>query len=161
MDRNNKKSVLGRVRSKPWLVRLLGVGLGICQCRFRRVKGPVLPIQSCRISMTRGNNRTTRSPSEDPVLMVSQKPEILNQTNDSSKWALASEDVWTGVYRETHCDTCYSSTMRCVLCFVCVFWGGCKGIKWIQGDREMSWAGVQDVKLTKNKKLKKQRASES
>ena len=45
------------------------------------VKGSVLLIQSCRISTTQGNNRITgRSPSEDPILMVSQKPEISNQT---------------------------------------------------------------------------------
>ena len=43
------------------------------------------PIRSCRISMTEGNNRITwRSPSEDPILMVSQMPEISNRTNDSS-----------------------------------------------------------------------------
>ena len=35
------------------------------------MKGPVLQIQSCRISMTQGNNRISkRSPSEDPVLIV-------------------------------------------------------------------------------------------
>ena len=46
------------------------------------VKGPVPLIQRCRISMTQGNNRITgRSPDEDPVLMVSQKPEISNQTH--------------------------------------------------------------------------------
>ena len=55
----------------------------ICEL-LERVKGPVLQPQSCRISMTQGNNRITgRSPSEDPVLMVSQKPEAWNQTNDS------------------------------------------------------------------------------
>jgi hypothetical protein len=43
------------------------------------MKGTVLVIQSCRISMTQGNNRIIRKrPSEDPMLMVSQKPEILN-----------------------------------------------------------------------------------
>ena len=48
------------------------------------VKGPVLLFQSCKISMTLGNNRITRrTPSEDPMLMVSQQPEISNQTNDS------------------------------------------------------------------------------
>jgi hypothetical protein len=37
-----------------------------------------------RISMTQSNNRITeRSPGEDPILMMSQKPEILNQTNAS------------------------------------------------------------------------------
>jgi hypothetical protein len=33
--------------------------------------------------MTQGNSRITgRRPDEDPMLMVSQKPEISNQTND-------------------------------------------------------------------------------
>jgi hypothetical protein len=46
-------------------------------------KGQDLLIQSCRISMTQGNNRLSgRRPGEDPILMVSQKPEILNQSND-------------------------------------------------------------------------------
>ena len=35
-----------------------------------------------RTSIAKGNNRITgRRPSEDPILMVSQKPEISNQTN--------------------------------------------------------------------------------
>ena len=38
---------------------------------LEHVKGLVLQIQSCRISMTQGNNRTSeRSPSEDPVLIA-------------------------------------------------------------------------------------------
>ena len=46
--------------------------------------GPDLLIQGCRISMTQGNNRKTgRSPSEDTVLMMSQKPKTSDQTNDS------------------------------------------------------------------------------
>jgi hypothetical protein len=45
--------------------------------------------------MTQSNNRITRSsPDEDPILMVSQKPEILNQI-DSLQGIFASEDVWT------------------------------------------------------------------
>ena len=48
------------------------------------MKGAILQIQSCSISTTQGNNRITgRSPNEDPILMVSQKPETSNQTNDS------------------------------------------------------------------------------
>ena len=31
--------------------------------------------------MTQGNNRTGKSPDDDPILMVSQKPEIPNQTH--------------------------------------------------------------------------------
>ena len=51
----------------------------ICEL-LEHVKGPVLPIQNCRISMTQGNNRII---SEDPILTVPQKPETSNQTNDS------------------------------------------------------------------------------
>ena len=47
------------------------------------MKRPVLLIQSYRISMTLGNNRITRSLNEDPILMVSQKPEVSNEINDS------------------------------------------------------------------------------
>lgn len=44
-------------------------------------------IQNCRISMTQGNNKITRkSLDEDPLLIVSQNPEISNQNN---------EDMWT------------------------------------------------------------------
>lgn len=45
-------------------------------------KGPVLLIQGCRISMTQGSNvMTRRSPGERSL--VSQKPEISVQTDDS------------------------------------------------------------------------------
>jgi hypothetical protein len=45
------------------------------------MKGPVLLIQSYRISVTQGNNTITRKrPGKDPILIVSQKPEISNQT---------------------------------------------------------------------------------
>lgn len=38
---------------------------------LEQVNGSVLLFQSCRISMTQGNNRISeRSPREDPVLMV-------------------------------------------------------------------------------------------
>lgn len=50
------------------------------------VKGPVLQIRSCRIFVTQGNNRISeRRPCEDLVLIVQQKLEALNQTNDSLK----------------------------------------------------------------------------
>jgi hypothetical protein len=55
----------------------------ICEL-LEPVEGPVLLTQSCRISMTQGNNKITeRSPGEDPILTVSQKPETSNQTRDS------------------------------------------------------------------------------
>jgi hypothetical protein len=83
------------------------------------MKEPVLLIQNFRISMTQGNNRITlRSPSEDPILMVSQKPETSNQTNDS----LQCEIKMCGE-RGVPWDTLYTtaSMMRCFLCFVWVF----------------------------------------
>ena len=47
------------------------------------MKGLVLLIQSYRFCMTQGNNRITRrNPCQDPILIVSQKPEILNQPNE-------------------------------------------------------------------------------
>ena len=46
------------------------------------MKGPVLLIQGCRISMALTNKKITgRSPGVDPILIMSQKPEILNQNN--------------------------------------------------------------------------------
>jgi hypothetical protein len=42
---------------------------------LEHVKGPVLQNQSYKISMTQGNSKISkRSPGEDPVLMVQQKP---------------------------------------------------------------------------------------
>lgn len=85
------------LESLPWCGNLLGyhpdpdlqlrVGplqiYSICKC-LGCMEGPVLLFQSCGISVTQGNNRITRRrPGEDPMLMVSQKPEISNQTNDS------------------------------------------------------------------------------
>jgi hypothetical protein len=50
----------------------------ICK-QVEHVNWPVLLCQSCRISMTQGHNRITRrSPDEDSILTVSQKPEISN-----------------------------------------------------------------------------------
>jgi hypothetical protein len=62
------------------------------------MKGPVLLIQSCRLSMTQGKDKITRRRNEDPKLMVSQKPETSNQTHDSLQRTFASEDVWTEGY---------------------------------------------------------------
>ena len=45
-------------------------------------KEAVLQFQNYRISMTQGNNRKSeRSSSEDPALIVKQKPEASNQTS--------------------------------------------------------------------------------
>lgn len=46
---------------------------------LEHVKGLVLLIQSCRISMTLCNSRRSqKSASEDPVLMIQQKPEAVD-----------------------------------------------------------------------------------
>lgn len=59
------------------------------------ISSGVLQIPNCKISMAQGNNKiTSTSPDKDSILMVSQKPYILNQTNDSSECSLPSEDVW-------------------------------------------------------------------
>jgi hypothetical protein len=47
------------------------------------------------------DNEITRRHSKDPILMVSQKPEISNTTNDSLQRTFVSEDVWTEGY--TYC----------------------------------------------------------
>ena len=48
------------------------------------IKGLAVQIQSCRISMTQGTRGYLRgSPGEDPVLMVQQKSESSNKTDDS------------------------------------------------------------------------------
>ena len=53
---------------------------------LEHLKGLVLQIPSYRISMTQDNNRlSVRSPSEDPVLIVWQKPEAWNHASDSSQ----------------------------------------------------------------------------
>ena len=50
----------------------------ICEL-LEPVKGSILQIQSCRISMTQDNDKITgRSPGEAPTLMVSQRPETSN-----------------------------------------------------------------------------------
>ena len=60
------------------------------------VNGPILLIQSPMICMTKGNHRVAgRSPHENPILIMLQKPEALKQTNDSLQRTSASEDVWT------------------------------------------------------------------
>lgn len=51
---------------------------------LEHVKGPVLQIQSCRISIIQSNHRIAgRSPWDEPILKISQKPETSNQTNNS------------------------------------------------------------------------------
>jgi hypothetical protein len=85
--------------------------------------------------------------------MVSQKPEISNQTNDSDSMQriFASEDVWTEGYTVGHTVTYYSFhnemfSMLWVLfvCFLC--WGG--GCKVERGYG--SGTGVYDVKLMRS-----------
>jgi hypothetical protein len=79
--------------------------------------------------MIQGNNRVMEwRTGKDPILMVSQKPEISNPTNDSLQWTFASEDVWTEKYTVghtvTHCS--FRNGVFSMLCFVlfCFYWGG-------------------------------------
>jgi hypothetical protein len=79
------------------------------------VKGPALLLQSCRIFMTQGNNR---GPREDPVLMMSQEPETLNQThcNEHLQVKICEQ-------RGILCDTLRHTTasiQRCFLLFIFV-----------------------------------------
>lgn len=114
------------------------------------MKGLSLLIQKCKISKIGSNNRITgKSPSEDP--MGSQKPDISNQTNDSSPPALASEDVWTvggtvapcSFHHEMFSLLSLSSSAYFHLFFNFLLGG-------LQGDGGMSVAGVHNVKLTRN-----------
>ena len=64
--------------SRPVTRVTTGVDVAIYEL-LEHMKGPVLQIQSFRISMAQGNNRiSVRSPSENPILIVQQKPETLN-----------------------------------------------------------------------------------
>jgi hypothetical protein len=108
--------------------------------------------------MTQGHNGMTRkSPHEDPILMVSQKPEI-TKTNGSLQGIFENEDVKTEGYTVghivTHCSFYNENFFMC--CHYCC-WRVCvcdlgdnKGKGQILGDREMSGTGVHDVKLTSN-----------
>ena len=91
------------------------------------------PTESCRISMTQSNNRIAgRSPHEDPTMMVSQKPQILNQTNGYCNEHLQVKFMWTKGYTVGHTVLSASRT-RCFLYLVvclCVFYFG-----WLQGQR--------------------------
>lgn len=69
----------------------------ICE-QMEHVKGPIL-------SMTQGSNRMTRwSPSENTVLMVSQRTEILGQTDGFRQRTYANEEMWA----ERLTVTCHS-----------------------------------------------------
>jgi hypothetical protein len=57
----------------------------------------------CRISMTKVNSKVSKgSLSEGLVLRVWQKPEALNQSNNSFQWTLASKAVWAKVCTAWH-----------------------------------------------------------
>lgn len=66
--------------------------------------------------MTQGNNRINmKSPVEDQILIVTQNPQILNQSNESLQWTLISKDVWIKGYIERYTT---ASTTKCFLCSV-------------------------------------------
>lgn len=60
-------------------------------------------------------------------MMVSQKPEISNQTHDYLQWTFVNEDVWTEGCTVEHTVTHYSfhdkklSVFFVLFCFVCLF----------------------------------------
>ena len=69
---NNSKSYLesGQLHEYKYWFELTHPNIYSIYELLEHVKGPVLQIQSCRISMTQGNNRISeRSPSEVPVLI--------------------------------------------------------------------------------------------
>lgn len=109
-----------------------------------------------------------RSSSEDPMLMVSQKPENFNQTNGSLQWVFTSEDVRTYGYTVGYMYTLWhttASTIRCFLCFgfvdVCVFvlfsGGGAKakdeyeGTVWWGGLGCMMWISQRSNEVYKKR----------
>lgn len=96
--------------------------------------------------MSQGNNRMSeRSPGEDTVVMLYQKPEPLNQTNGSLQRTFASllsvdKRIFSG-----HTMTSYSFYL-----ILFSFGGGrFKAGGLIQRDREINGNRVPDVKLTK------------
>jgi hypothetical protein len=85
---------------------------------LEQVKRLVLQIESCRISMTQGNNRISeRSPIEGPRLILYQKLEV-NLTNDSWRWTFASKSVWT-----KGCIVGHTETFKLKFYFL-FLWGG-------------------------------------
>lgn len=88
-------------------------------------EGLLLRNHSGRISMTQGNGRISeRIPGEGPVLIIEQKPEALNQSDDSLQWTFVSEAVWAKWFT---CDTLWHCTFSGeisfqFLCFYCVLW---------------------------------------
>lgn len=71
----------------------------ICDLREWSLKGVVLCIYSCTIFITWGNSRISkRSFDEGPVLLVYQRPKILNQANNSLWWTFASKTEWAKQY---------------------------------------------------------------
>ena len=147
--------------SKPW-VALPKIYI-ICKL-LKHVKGPILKIQSCRISMTQGNNRITgRSPGKDSVWWNRSQMDPLNQTNDSLQWTFASEDVWAERYTVVHTVThnSFPNEMFSMLCFVLfgffVFHfilGGCKCRGWIQVMRRVGLGYMMWNSQRVDKKLK-------
>jgi hypothetical protein len=88
-----------------------------------------------------------RRPSEFPVLMVSQKPEALNQTNELIAMTYASEDWWTEWYTVDTLWHYFPDEMFSTLCFgfvwLCfILMGGLQG--WRGGEGEMSGTGVKN-----------------
>lgn len=124
-------------------------------------KGPILLILCFRISVTKRNSRIARwHSSEDPILIVWQKPESLDKSKDSLKWLFASGDVWTEGNTFGHTVTQYNFHNEkyflfpfVLFCFVWFsFWReGCKGEGQIWEGQRDERTGVHDVKHTHKK----------
>lgn len=110
------------------------------------VKRPILKIQSCRISTTQGNKRLSkRSPDKNSALIVYQKPEALNQTEDSLQCSFASKDVLTKGYTVWHIT---ASVIRWLLLFILSYFISFEeGI--LQG-QTMNRTEVHNVTILKN-----------
>lgn len=83
--------------------------------------------------------------------MLSQKPEISNQTDDSSQWPFATEDVWTEGCPVGHTVTHSDGFYALLLLFVFFILG--KKLQRV----DLRGRGEDDVKLTKNQQKLEQK----
>lgn len=87
----------------------------------KRARSVVLKLQD--LHDTDNNRITRRSPNENPILMVLQKPKISKQTNGSLKRTFASEDVCTEAHTVGHTMThCSSQDEMFSVYFCCWLW---------------------------------------
>jgi len=95
-----------------------------------------------------------RSPGEDSVLIVKQKPEASNQTNDSLQWAFANKAIWAiGILvcgTPWHWHTAVPMVRSFFICFVFFWEEGCKnGYEWMG-----RWVGLGRWREIYNRAIK-------